>query len=139
MPKFKSVLTGLALSTAAAGSIIGLGGLTAAEANAASVSTGTSVLQWCGSRCGGWGGGGGWHRRGRGVRVHIHLHNRNHNNNIIHPAHNTNTNFNRPDRERERHENPVVIVEPRERDHHHWGPGYSGGSFAAPAPVVDTP
>lgn len=111
MPKFKSVLAGLALSTAAAGSIIGLGGLTAAEANTASVSTGTSVLSWCGHRCGGWGG---WHRRGRGVRVHIHLHNRNHNNNIIHPAHNTNTNFNRPDRERERQQ-PVLVFEDRDR------------------------
>ncbi|SDI76411.1 hypothetical protein SAMN05421869_10746 [Nonomuraea jiangxiensis] len=85
MPKLKSVIAGLAISTAMAGGVVGLGAATTAtSASAAQISTGTSVLTGGGChrrRCG-WGGGGwGGHRRHHN-RIHIHIFNHNLNNNI---------------------------------------------------------
>jgi hypothetical protein len=118
MPKFKSVLAGLAISTAMSGGVIGLGALTTASSANATASAATDagvVAGWgggCHRRCGGWGGwgGGGWggwgrrHHRGGHVKVHIHLHNSNTNNvrgDSDADAHARNFNFDRED-ERER-------------------------------------
>ena len=87
MPKFKSVIAGLVISTGMSGGLISLGALTtatSASATTASASTSASTFSWgCGRRCGGWGGWGGWGRRNHGrsgrVKVHIHLHNNNQN------------------------------------------------------------
>ncbi|MFG2076783.1 hypothetical protein [Nonomuraea maritima] len=85
MPKLKSVIAGLALSTAMTGGAVVAGAtVTTASASAATqVSTGTSVLTGASCfrarRCGGWG----WRRHTRHNRRHINLiiENFNHNRN----------------------------------------------------------
>ncbi|MFG1704053.1 hypothetical protein ACFLIM_12740 [Nonomuraea sp. M3C6] len=79
MPELKSVIAGLAISTALTGGVVGLGAATTAASAAAQVSTGTSVLtgHGCGwRRCG---GGGRHHNR---VRVNVFNNNVNRNDNI---------------------------------------------------------
>ncbi|MGW0804386.1 hypothetical protein [Nonomuraea sp. NPDC002799] len=107
MPKLKSVIAGLAISTAMAGGMVSMG---AAASAATPVSTGNFVFTnddwgWGNNnnhhhrrhhRCGrghhgggGWGGwGGGWgrHRRGGGT-ICVVVHNDNHNDNR--PTHTT--------------------------------------------------
>jgi hypothetical protein len=73
MPKFKSIVAGLAVSTALTGGVVSLGATTTANASTEDgISTGTSFrtddgFGWrhrrrhsCGRRHRGWGGGGGW-------------------------------------------------------------------------------
>ncbi|KAB8191301.1 hypothetical protein FH608_032490 [Nonomuraea phyllanthi] len=87
MPKLKSVMAGLAISTALAGGVVAAGATTtAASASTAQISTGTAVLtggHGCGPRrCWGWGGW--WRRHHRNERMDIHVFNRNHNFNRRH-------------------------------------------------------
>ncbi|WP_433350510.1 hypothetical protein ACQP25_40745 [Microtetraspora malaysiensis] len=75
MPKFKSVIAGLALSTAVTGGAVALGAATTATAANAGI-----VQVGCGGCGGGCGGGGGWGWGGRGRnRNHNRNWNRNHN------------------------------------------------------------
>ncbi|MCC5579868.1 hypothetical protein IMZ11_30020 [Microtetraspora sp. AC03309] len=72
MPKLKSVIAGLAISTAMTGGAVALGAATTTTAANAGV-----IQVGCGGGCGGgWGGCGGW---GRGGRNHNRNFNRNHN------------------------------------------------------------
>jgi hypothetical protein len=103
MPKLKSVIAGLAISTAVTGGMVGVGAATSAANATTQVSNGTSVLmddgwgwgwghrrhhnrhhQRCNRHHGGWGGGwGGWgwgHRRHRG-EICVVVHNDNVNDN----------------------------------------------------------
>ena len=80
MPKLKSVMAGLAISTALTGGVVGLGAATNAASAATQFSTGTSVLSWGG--CHGWGRcGRGWRRHHNRQNVRINVHNRNFNRN----------------------------------------------------------
>jgi hypothetical protein len=98
MPKLKSVISGIAISTARTSGVVSLGAMSTASASAVpSVTSGSTDLKWAGDgwgwghrrhRCGrhhrGWGWGGGWggwgggwggwgrrHRGGGGVCVKI--------------------------------------------------------------------
>ncbi|GAA2210016.1 hypothetical protein GCM10009850_054750 [Nonomuraea monospora] len=89
MPKLKSVIAGLAISTALTGGVVSVGAATTlASADAATqVSTGTSVLAgnhcgWGWRRCG-WGWGNRGHRHHR-MRVKIKVYNKNYNRNPHH-------------------------------------------------------
>ncbi|GAA4927043.1 hypothetical protein HD597_011689 [Nonomuraea thailandensis] len=97
MPKLKSVIAGLAISTALTGGVVGVGAATTtASADAATqVSTAGSVL--AGNHCGwGWrrcGGGWGWgwnrgkrwgHRHHGHGRIRVVIVNKNYNNNGHH-------------------------------------------------------
>ncbi|MFF4619658.1 hypothetical protein [Nonomuraea jabiensis] len=107
MPKLKSVMAGLALSTAFSGGVVGVGAAMSAAEAATQVGTATSVLaggcgNWGGRRCGwGWGGGrwANW-RHHRMPRIKII---------II----NTNRNRNEQQRMEEHHE-----MDHHEMDHH---------------------
>jgi hypothetical protein len=88
MPKLKSILAGLAVSTALSGGVIGLGAATTAtSADAATnISGTTSTVTWAGCyrrhRCGsGWGWGWRRHHHHRTGRVKVKIHNRNFNRN----------------------------------------------------------
>ncbi|GAA3110472.1 MULTISPECIES: hypothetical protein [Nonomuraea] len=105
MPKLKSVIAGLAISTAVTGGMVGVGAATSAANATTQVSNGTSVLMddgwgwgWghrrhhnrhhnnrCGRHHGGWGGGwGGWgwgHRRHHRGEVCVVIRNHNTNDN----------------------------------------------------------
>ncbi|GAA3576702.1 hypothetical protein GCM10022419_067330 [Nonomuraea rosea] len=82
MPKLKSVIAGLAISTALAGGVVSMGAATTAANATTQVSNGTSVLAGHGCyserrRC-----GYGWRRHHhQKVRVRVKVHNRNHNHN----------------------------------------------------------
>ncbi|WP_433219199.1 hypothetical protein [Microtetraspora malaysiensis] len=73
MPKLKSVIAGLAISTAMTGGAVALGAATTTTPASAGV-----VQVGCGGGCGGGWGGGGWGGRGRN-RNHNRNWNRNHN------------------------------------------------------------
>lgn len=86
MPKLKSLLAGVAISSALSGGMVAVGAMTSAANAETGVGTNSSVLAGgCGHRhhCG-WGWGGHWrhhhHRQGR-IRVKLHVHNNNHTNN----------------------------------------------------------
>ncbi|MGV9376869.1 hypothetical protein ACWDRB_13690 [Nonomuraea sp. NPDC003707] len=92
MPKLKSVMAGLALSTAFSGGVVGVGAAMSAADAATQVGTATSVLaKGCGGgggwgRCGwggGWGGGrwANW-RHHRMPRIKIIIINTNRNRNV---------------------------------------------------------
>ncbi|WP_406674135.1 hypothetical protein WBK31_40870 [Nonomuraea sp. N2-4H] len=93
MPKLKSVIAGLAISTALTGGVVSAGAaITSASADAATqVSTGNSVLAGCGGwgwgsrRCG-WGWGHRRHHHHR-LRVKVRVFNRNVNRNHEHRHH----------------------------------------------------
>ncbi|MEV4806559.1 hypothetical protein AB0K18_41750 [Nonomuraea sp. NPDC049421] len=96
MPKLKSVIAGLAMSTALTGGVVSVGAATtSASANAATqISTGTSVLAghgcgWRPRRCGwGWKPWKRWGHRHHGVgRVRVVIVNRNYNRNDNHDRH----------------------------------------------------
>ncbi|WP_188192418.1 hypothetical protein [Nonomuraea sp. SYSU D8015] len=89
MPTFKTIVAGLAISTAATGGAVSMGALTtssAASATTASAATSAGFLAGCRKNCGwGWGGGwksgwGGWRHRNHShhkQRIKIHIHNNN--------------------------------------------------------------
>ncbi|GAA3411758.1 hypothetical protein [Streptosporangium vulgare] len=87
MPKFKSVLAGLAISTALTGGVVGLGAATTATSAGAMTTTVTAAaFPTCGGGCGWRRGcgrccGGGWrhHRRHHRIKVIINNHNNNQN------------------------------------------------------------
>ncbi|MET7328778.1 hypothetical protein [Nonomuraea sp. NPDC005650] len=88
MPKLKSVIAGLAMSTAVSGGVVGVGAAMSAADAATQVSSAASVLaNGCGSsgwrRCGGGWGGGRWAnwRRHRMPRIKIIIINANRNRN----------------------------------------------------------
>jgi hypothetical protein len=94
MPKLKSIIAGLAVSTAMSGAVVGLGAATTASSAGAAtnLSSGTSTLAWstCSrfTRCGGWRSNGwrsnGWRngwRHQRFPRIRIIIINRNRNTN----------------------------------------------------------
>jgi hypothetical protein len=104
MPKLKSVIAGLAMSTALTGGVVSVGAATTATSASAAtnVSSTAPVVTWAGChrsyRCGGWGGWGhrwggcssrcghrgwggwGWRRHHRSFpRIRVVIHNSNHN------------------------------------------------------------
>ncbi|MGV9376870.1 hypothetical protein ACWDRB_13695 [Nonomuraea sp. NPDC003707] len=98
MPKLKSVIAGLAVSSALTGGVVAAGAATSPAGAAVQVKSAAPVLAgncrgggWrrCGGGWGGrwggpwaWGGrgwGGGWGRHNRGARVRIVIVNQNHN------------------------------------------------------------
>ncbi|MFJ2028962.1 hypothetical protein [Streptosporangium sp. NPDC087985] len=88
MLKLKSVFAGLAVSTAMAGGIVGLGAATTATAaNAGVAPTAVGFSAWggcgggCGRRCGG--GCGGWGGRREHHRIRVRIVNNNRNTNIV--------------------------------------------------------
>ncbi|QYC44828.1 hypothetical protein Nocox_36370 [Nonomuraea coxensis DSM 45129] len=86
MPKLRSVIAGLAISTAmTGGAVVASAATSAANASAATqagVGTNVTVGWGCGRRCG-WGGWGGW-RRHHKQRVRVNVHNDNFNRNFFH-------------------------------------------------------
>ncbi|MGW0204151.1 hypothetical protein [Nonomuraea sp. NPDC003201] len=100
MPKLKSVIAGLAVSSALTGGVVAAGAATSPAGAAVQVKSAAPVLAgncrgggWrrCGGGWGGrwggpwawggrgWGGGWGWGRHDRGARVRIVIVNQNHN------------------------------------------------------------
>ncbi|MFI7640318.1 hypothetical protein [Nonomuraea sp. NPDC049400] len=76
MPKLKSVMAGLAISTGLSGGLLAMGATTPASAGTTQATSGAPVLigNGCGWRCGGWG----WGRR-HNNRTNVFVHNNNQN------------------------------------------------------------
>ncbi|QFY12642.1 hypothetical protein GBF35_44135 [Nonomuraea phyllanthi] len=116
MPKLKSVMAGLAISTALGGGVVATGAMTsAANAGTAQVTTGTSVLAGghCGWRRCGWGWGGRRHHRRENVRVFVH---------------NNNVNLNR-DRDNRREFRQDIFKRDNDHHRHHGLGGLFGEDF----------
>ncbi|SDI76829.1 hypothetical protein [Nonomuraea jiangxiensis] len=120
MPNLKSVIAGLAISTAVTGGVVGLGAAatTTSAGAAAQVSTGTSVLTGGGCqgwrRCG-WGWRRGHHNR---QRLIINIHNRNFNRNDRFD--NERRHERRLDRDNERFEFKPEFVEEEKEKKKEW-------------------
>ncbi|MEO3872700.1 hypothetical protein ABGB18_28130 [Nonomuraea sp. B12E4] len=78
MPELKSVIAGLAISTAMTGGVVGLGAATTAASAATQVGASASMLT--GGGCRGWGWCGG-HRRHHRMHIRLNVFNRNFNQN----------------------------------------------------------